>query len=406
MAGILPNNTSISRCCSIGNRLAVTEGQIGRSPDMEVEFQAVSYVGSTFLEDALPAFPKGTAVYKIFDLHGQLIVLNRTSNMSQRMARFFGEHSERVKDLDLRQITSRIEYVRTFSPFETTFVLYLERRRYFPKTYRRMKTFRYFTLMKINQKQRFPRVYASRQIKSGVDYFGPFVTRGQFVRMKTTLVRTFKLRPCPFNIRGNDPHPDCLYFQMNTCSRPCNNDIDRSGYLSDVGAAMAFVQGHDAAIEQPWIAEMTNLAAETKFEEAEAIRKRLDRLRRARHETKDVFPAIATFNYVIALPSVTAAHLKIAIIRSGAIVAFRDFETATLRSTLAEELARCFDPKMAPSLENNSLYDEFCLVCTFMVKSLLAVPLIPYTGVEETINAIEKQRREKRKNSKTIGVVE
>ena len=94
---------------------------------------------------------------------------------------------------------------------------------------------------------------------------------------------------------------------------------------------MAFVQGHDAAIEQPWIAEMTNLAAETKFEEAEAIRKRLDRLRRARHEMKDVFPAIATFNYVIALPSVTSSHLKVAIVRSGAIVAFRDFETATLR---------------------------------------------------------------------------
>jgi excinuclease ABC subunit C len=367
---------------------------------MDLEFQTVPYVGSTFLEEALPTFPKGTAVYKIFDIHGQLIVLNKTSNLAQRIERFFGPHSERVKDLDLRQITSRIEYVRTFSPFETTFALYLERRRYFPKSYRKMKTFRYFTLMKINRKQRFPRVYASRQIKSGVDYFGPFVTRGQFARMKTALERTFKLRPCQFNIRGNDPHPDCLYFQMNTCSRPCNNDIDRSGYLSDVGAAMAFVQGNDAAIEQPWIEEMTSLAAETKFEEAEAIRKRLDRVHRARHETRDVFPAIGTFNYVIALPSVTSSRMKIAIVHGGAIVAFRDFETATLRESLAEELARCFDLE-TPSTESNWLYDEFCLVCTFMVKSLLAVPLIPYTGVEETIAAVEKQRgeRRKRKNS-------
>ena len=367
---------------------------------MDLEFQTVPYVGSTFLEEALPLFPKGTAVYKIFDIHGQLIVLNKTSNLAQRMERFFGPHSERVKDLDLRQITSRIEYVRTFSPFETTFALYLERRRYFPKTYRKMKTFRYFSLMKINRKQRFPRVYASRQIKSGVEYFGPFVTRGQFARMKTALERTFKLRPCLFNIRGNDPHPDCLYFQMNTCSRPCNNDIDRSGYLADVGAAMAFVQGHDAAIEQQWIAEMTSLAAETKFEEAEAIRKRLDRLHRARHETKDVFPAIGTFNYVIALPSATSSQVKVAIVRGGAIVAFRDFDTATLRTTLAEELARCFDPK-APLPDSNWLYDEFCLVCTFMVKSLLAVPLIPFTGVEETVAAIEKQRGERKKRKKS-----
>jgi hypothetical protein len=162
---------------------------------------------------------------------------------------------------------------------------------------------------------------------------------------------------------------------------------------------MAFVQGHDAAIEQSWIAEMTSLASETKFEEAEAIRKRLDRLHRARHETKDVFPAMGTFNYVIALPSVTSSHLKVAIVRGGAIVAFRDFEIATLRAALAEELVRCFDPKMPPP-EGNWLYDEFCLVCTFMVKSLLAVPLIPYTGVEETVAEVENLhlKRKRRKN--------
>jgi excinuclease ABC subunit C len=367
---------------------------------MDLEFQTVPYFEPTFLEDVLPTFPKGTAVYKIFDLHGQLIVLNKTSNLAERMGRFFGPHSERVKDLDLRQITSRIEYVRTFSPFETTFALYLERRRYFPGSYRKMKTFRYFTLMKINRKQRFPRVYASRQIKAGVDYFGPFVSRGQFIRMKTTLERTFKLRPCQFNIRGNDPHPDCLYFQMNTCSRPCNNDIDRRGYLSDVAAAMEFIQGHDEAIEQPWIAEMTDLAAETKFEEAEAIRKRIERLHRARHETKDVFPAIGTFNYVIALPSSSSLHLKAAIVRGGAIVAFREFEVATIRASLAEELKRCFDSD-SPLPESKWLYDEFCLICTFMVKSLLAVPLIPYTGAEETATEIEKrsQKRKKQKRS-------
>src|SRR5256886_7177085 len=132
--------------------------------------------------------------------------------------------------------------------------------------------------MKIKRRPRFPPIYASREIKPGGAYFGPFLARGQFTRLKTTLERTFKLRPCLFNIRGNDPHPDCLYFQMHTCSRPCNNDIDRLQYLEDVKRAMAFVQGHDDEIRQPWIEEMTRLAADTKFEEAEAIRKKMERL--------------------------------------------------------------------------------------------------------------------------------
>src|SRR5262252_7288059 len=132
-----------------------------------------------------------------------------------------------------------------------------------------MRTFRLFTLMKINRKQRFPRIYASKQIKSGVDYFGPFVTRGQFSRLKTALERTFKLRPCLYNIRGNDPHPDCLYFQMHTCSRPCNNDI-----------------------EGPTLAVMNALAAEEKFEQAELVKRRLEKIQRARKEVKDKIPSV------------------------------------------------------------------------------------------------------------------
>jgi len=362
---------------------------------MDLDFQTVPYDASTFLETVLPEIPKGTAVYKIFDTQGHLIVLNRTSNLSQRLERYFGPHSERVRDLDLRKITSRVEYFRTFSPFETIYALYLERRRHFPKSYRRMKTFRYFTLMKINRKQRFPRVYASRQIKSGVDYFGPFLTRGQFARMKTAIERAFKLRPCLFNIRGNDPHPDCMYFQMHTCSKPCNNDIDRSRYLADVNRAAAFIQGLDDAIEQPWVSEMTSLAAETKFEEAEEVRKQIERLHRARQEMKESFPALESFHYVALLATETTSRVKVAIVRGGTIAGFDDYEAGNLRDALCANLARCFEME-PPSLNREWQYDEFCLVCNFLTKPLQSVQLIPFNGIESTVDTVEKRIRRKK----------
>src|SRR5438132_6288907 len=243
---------------------------------MEFRFETIEY------DKTLPSLPKHSGVYKIFDIRGKLIVLDKTSNLSQRLERYYGPRSEMVRTLDLREITGRIEYIRTDSAFETLYVLYCERKKYFPKTYRKMRTFRMFTLMKINRKQRFPRIYASRQVKTGVDYFGPFISRGQFTRLKTTLERTFKLRPCQYNIRGNDPHPDCLYFQMHTCSRPCNNDIDRRAYLQDVEEAIDFVQGKDEKIEQALTSRMRSLAEEMNFEAAEVVRRRLDKIRKAR----------------------------------------------------------------------------------------------------------------------------
>src|SRR5262245_29832527 len=105
---------------------------------MDFAFTVVPFEDSTFLTVALPDIPKSSGVYKIFDTRGQLIVLDKTSNLFQRFQRYFGLRSEKVKDLDLHLITSRVEFVRTFSPFETLYVLYLERRRLFPKTYRKM----------------------------------------------------------------------------------------------------------------------------------------------------------------------------------------------------------------------------------------------------------------------------
>jgi len=361
---------------------------------MDFEFLLLPYDKSRFLTEHLPTIPKHSGVYKVFDLRGKLIVLDKTSNLFERLERFYGERSELVRDLDLREITARIEYIRTDSTFETLYVLYRERKTHFPKTYRKMRTFRLYTLMKINRKQRFPRIYASRQIKGGVDYFGPFVTRGQFARLKTTIERTFKLRPCLYNIRGNDPHPDCMYFQMHTCSRPCNNDIDRSGYLEDVRQAMLFIEGRDAEIEQSLVEKMNDLAAEMRFEDAEVNRRRLDRLHKARQEYTDKFYSLANFNFVTLLAAASTSRRKIAFVRQGRIVGFEEYELETLQERLESDVHRFFDLP-AEKVSTDSQYDEFCLVSNFIVDPLQSVDILPLADNLPTrvMELIERKRK-------------
>lgn len=362
---------------------------------MEFRFETIEY------DKTLPSLPKHSGVYKIFDIRGKLIVLDKTSNLFDRFERYYGERSERVRDLDLREITGRIEYLRTDSTFETLYVLYRERKHYFPKTYRKMRTFRLFTLMKINRKQRFPRVYASRQIKPGVDYFGPFVSRGQFARLKTTLERTFKLRPCLYNIRGSDPHADCLYYQMHTCSKPCNNDIDRAGYLEDVREAIAFIEGRDEEIERSLVQRMNDLAAQMKFEDAEIIHRRLDKIHRARQEYKDTFFSVWNFDYIAVLSSDSVSRCKIAFVRQGRIAGFEQYEVETLSAALAPDLHRFFDA--APERDSsNATYDEFCLAANFIVDPLQSVDLLPVRDIDSLpAQVLDRLQQRKRKRKPT-----
>jgi excinuclease ABC subunit C len=355
---------------------------------MEFAFQTVLYDGS------VPDVPRHSGVYRIFDTHGKLIVLDRTSNLYERLERFYGPRSELLRDLDLRTITSRIDYIRTDSPFETAYVLYLERRRQFPRSYRKMRTFRMFPLIKINRKQRFPRIYTSRQIKAGVDYFGPLVTRGQYTRLKTTLERTFKLRPCLYNIRGNDPHPDCLYFQMRTCSRPCNNDIDRSAYLEDVRQAIAFIQGLDDDLEDPLITRMTALADEVRFEEAEGLRRRLEKVRKARQESRETLFWLWSFNFIVLLPADSVSRCRIAFVRQGSIVGFQTYDVGALEETLPTDIDR-FLHGAAEAVSRQAQYDEFCLVANFIIDPVSSVNVIPANGKDDLTKAVLEHLRRK-----------
>jgi excinuclease UvrABC nuclease subunit len=282
-------------------------------------------------------------------------------------------------------------------------LLYRERRVLFPKTYRKMRTFRFFTLMKINRKQRFPRIYASRQVKSGVDYFGPFISRGQFTRLKTTLERTFKLRPCLYNIRGNDPHPDCLYFQMHTCSRPCNNDIDRWNYLGDVRDAIAFIQGLDRQIEQTLIEEMNGLAEEMNFEAAERIKRKLEKIRKARLETKETFYALWQLNAIVLVASDSVARCKIAFVREGGIAGFQEYAVDSLPDLLPPDIERFFNSKLEFA-SREWQYDEFCLVCNFIVDPLQSVDIILIAPGHDVTSLVmqriqENAKKRKRKQS-------
>ena len=321
--------------------------------------------------------------------------MDKTSNLHQRLERYFGGRSELVKDLDLREITSRIEFLKTSSSFETTYALYVQRREYFPKTYRKMRTFRLFKLMKINRRQRFPRIYASTQIKAGVDYFGPFETRGQFTRLKTTLERTFRLRPCLYNIRGNDPHPDCLYFQMHTCSRPCNNDISRERYLVDIDSALAFIEGREDEIRNGLLEQIMTLSDDQRFEEAEVVRKQLDRIDRARHESKDTFPSVWTFDFLVLLPSDSVTRTKIAFVRAGAVIGFEEFDSEALAETLPQEILHRYSCS-PPAHDRDWQYDEFCLVAHYLLHPLKTVELVKITKDLDLTSQLKKRKRRKK----------
>ena len=66
---------------------------------------------------------------------------------------------------------------------------------------------------------------------------------------------------------------------MHTCSRPCKRHIVAD--MEDVHSAIAFIEGRDRELERESIQKMNDLAAETRFEEAEIVHGQTIKSRRA-----------------------------------------------------------------------------------------------------------------------------
>jgi excinuclease UvrABC nuclease subunit len=121
---------------------------------------------------------------------------------------------------------------------------------------------------------------------------------------------------------------------------------------------------------------MEQLASEEKFEEAELVRRHLEKVQKARKEVKEKFPSVWTFDYVVLLPSDSTARTKVVFVRSGSIVGFEEYETATLAESLPGEVARRFAEAPAAAINPEWQYDEFCLVANYLAHPLKSVEMI------------------------------
>jgi len=146
---------------------------------------------------------------------------------------------------------------------------------------------------------------------------------------------------------------------------------------------------------------MNDFASQTKFEEAEMIRRRLEKIRRARQECKDTFFSVWSFNYIAVLASDSVSRCKIAFVRQGRIVGFEQYETDSLNQRLASDLDRFFE-KPVERDSSASRYDEFCLVSNFIVDPLQSVDLLPARDIENLpVRVVERLQQRKRKRKST-----
>ncbi|NYI72049.1 DNA polymerase-3 subunit epsilon [Naumannella cuiyingiana] len=186
-------------------------------------------------------------------------------------------------------------------------------------------------------REAFPRLSVTKAVRGdGCDYLGPFPNRQAAQAAAAALHDAFPIRQCTARLSPRRPSSACALAELGRCAAPCDRSIDVAGYAAIVDGVRIAWRADIRAPLGSVARRLERLIAQRRFEEAAALRDRLDALRRASVRMHRIAALARCPQMVAAAPA--RAGWDIHVIRHGRLAAAGRTDRAENPLTLADEL--------------------------------------------------------------------
>lgn len=241
----------------------------------------------TDLKSKVATFPKKPGVYLMKDFDGNYIYIGKAKDLRARVRTYFAKGDGRIQIQYLLKKVKQVEYILTTHEEEA---LVLERElihRHKPRYNIRLKDDKAYLSIKIDRNHPFPRLETVRQIiPDGAEYFGPFPATIQLRDVLEVIKRIVPLRTCSNNVFSNRARP-CLEYEIKRCAGPCCLKVDQSQYSDWLKQAIDIIEGKVEKVLVNLEREMNFASEDLRFEEAAALRDRINTLNEFKNRGRD-----------------------------------------------------------------------------------------------------------------------
>jgi len=247
--------------------------------DCQEAGQAMAKVaGMPNVADKLKRIPAKPGVYLFRDAKGDVLYVGKAKSLRPRVRSYFqagrGDTRssipslvERIVDVDVIVTTTEVE------------ALHLEQnlvKRHRPPFNVRLRDDKSFPYIAVTVEDEYPRVMFTRERhRRGVLYFGPYANAKKVRETLDVLNRVFQFRPCEGPKPGRHSGIPCLDFHIERCHAPCVDYISRAAYGEVVEGVINFLSGDTRTIVRALQRQMSEAAADERFEDAARYRNRL-----------------------------------------------------------------------------------------------------------------------------------
>jgi excinuclease ABC subunit C len=233
----------------------------------------------------LSLLPDKPGIYEFLDSAGTVIYVGKAKNLKKRVTSYFSKNQSGKTVVLLRKAND----IRHIIVENESDALLLENnliKKHQPRYNILLKDDKTFPWICI-KKEPFPRVFSTRNtIRDGSLYFGPY-TSALMVKTLTGLIRQlYKLRTCSHNLTESNVSAGkfkvCLEYHIGNCKAPCVGLQSETDYLENIQQIKDILKGNISSVIDHLKNLMAKYSSEMRFEEAQAIKDKIEILSRFR----------------------------------------------------------------------------------------------------------------------------
>lgn len=242
-----------------------------------------------YLRQIVLSLPDAPGCYQYLDASGTVIYVGKAKNLKRRVSSYFNKEQISAKT---RVLVSKIRDIKYVVVKTEQDALLLENnliKRYKPRYNVLLKDDKTYPSIAVTNEY-LPRIFKTRRRTCGATYFGPYSHLPTMYALLDLCRDLYQPRPCKTIMTQegveNGKYEVCLDYHIHRCKAPCVGKQTHEEYVRNIAACCDILKGNTAKVAQAMKEEMQNLAAELRFEEAQAVKEKYDLIEnfRARSE--------------------------------------------------------------------------------------------------------------------------
>ncbi|RKD29126.1 UvrB/UvrC motif-containing protein [Thermohalobacter berrensis] len=190
-----------------------------------------------------------------------------------------------------------LDYIITDTELEALLLENKLIKRYKPRYNTLLKNYKNYPYIKINLKDKFPKLEIAKDIKDdNAKYFGPYTRNSCVYEAIECLKEIFPIRRC--NKKFTKTSEPCLNFHLKKCLGPCYGKVSQNEYFQLINKIIMFLKGKNCNVIKEIEKKMHKEAEKKNFEKALKLKNQIKSLRHIINKQKAVNLALLDYDII------------------------------------------------------------------------------------------------------------